>query len=42
MRAIARALILNARLLILDKPSQGLAPLIVPEVFKIVTPARAR
>ena len=31
-----RALLLNPRLLILDEPSQGLAPLIVREVFRIV------
>jgi branched-chain amino acid transport system ATP-binding protein len=40
MLAIGRALILNPRLLILDEPSQGLAPLVVQEVFKIVAAAR--
>ena len=40
MVSIARALLLNPKLLMLDEPSQGLAPLIVEEVFKVVAAAR--
>ena len=41
MLSVARALLLNPKLLILDEPSQGLAPLIVREVFRIVAGMRA-
>ena len=41
MLSIGRALLLNPKLLILDEPSQGLAPLIVREVFQIVAQMRS-
>jgi branched-chain amino acid transport system ATP-binding protein len=40
MLSISRALLLNPKLLILDEPSQGLAPLIVRDVFRIVSQMR--
>jgi branched-chain amino acid transport system ATP-binding protein len=41
MLAIGRALVLNPRILLLDEPSQGLAPLVVQEVFQVLARLRA-
>jgi branched-chain amino acid transport system ATP-binding protein len=40
MLSIGRALLLNPKLLMLDEPSQGLAPLITREVFRVVAQMR--
>jgi branched-chain amino acid transport system ATP-binding protein len=40
MLAIARPLLLNPRLMLLDEPSQGLAPLIVREVMRVIRTMR--
>ena len=41
MLAIARALVAQPRLLLLDEPSMGLAPKIVDEVFRVIEQIRA-
>jgi branched-chain amino acid transport system ATP-binding protein len=41
MLALARALMLNPRLLLLDEPSEGLAPLIVAEIGRVLAALRA-
>ena len=40
MLSIARPLLLNPRLMLLDEPSQGLAPLVVKEVMQVVRAMR--
>ncbi len=42
MLAIARALMSRPRLLLLDEPSTGLAPLVVKQIFQILRELTAR
>ena len=42
MLAIGRALVSNPRLLLVDEPSQGLAPMIVEDVYRILGDMKAR
>lgn len=42
MLAVGRALMAKPRLLMLDEPSMGLAPLLVNEVFKLITAIKAQ
>ena len=37
MLAMARAVMLNPEIILLDEPSMGLAPILVEEVFKIIS-----
>jgi branched-chain amino acid transport system ATP-binding protein len=41
MLAIARALLTNPRLLLLDEPAEGLAPIIVEEIWRILAKLKA-
>ena len=42
MLAIGRALMLNPRLVLLDEPSMGLAPIVIDEVFRRLADLKAR
>ena len=40
MVAVARALMSSPRILIMDEPSLGLAPIVIQEIFKVVSQLR--
>lgn len=42
MLAIGRALMARPKVLLLDEPSMGLAPLVVQEIFRVITDLRAK
>ena len=42
MLAIARGLMMDPRLIMLDEPSLGLAPIVVEEIFELITQIRAQ
>ena len=42
MLAMARAVMLNPEIVLLDEPSMGLAPILVEEVFRIIADLKAR
>ncbi|OWW18717.1 ABC transporter ATP-binding protein [Noviherbaspirillum denitrificans] len=41
MLAMARAIVCRPRLLLIDEPTEGLAPMIVDEIFKLIAELRA-
>jgi branched-chain amino acid transport system ATP-binding protein len=41
MLALARALVTDPKVILLDEPSQGLAPLVVEELIRLITRLRA-
>jgi branched-chain amino acid transport system ATP-binding protein len=42
MLAMARAVMLNPEIVLLDEPSMGLAPILVEEVFRIISDLKSR
>jgi branched-chain amino acid transport system ATP-binding protein len=41
MLAVGRALMSRGRLMLLDEPSMGLAPVLVQEIFRVITEVNA-